>query len=64
MNPLSFVSPCRDFRGEPRFRTGLQCEQAIVREGGERPVVKEHLAALPDTITIILLFERIGTFGI
>ena len=43
MIPRSFVSPRHKSRGDPKFRTGLQSEQAIVREGGERPVTKVHL---------------------
>ena len=40
MSPRSFVSARHKSSGDPRFRTGLQSGQAIVREGGERPVTK------------------------
>ena len=36
----SFVSRRHKSRGDPRSRTGLQCWQAIVREGAQRPVIK------------------------
>ena len=39
----SFVSRRYKSRVDPRSRTGLQCGQAIVREGAQRPGVKVHL---------------------
>ena len=32
-------------RGDPRSRTGLQCGQAIVREGAQRPGIEVHIYA-------------------
>ena len=37
-SPRNFVFRGHKSRGDPRYRTGLQSGQAIVREGAERPV--------------------------
>ena len=37
MSKRSFVSRRHKTRGDPRSLTGLQCGQAIVREGAQRP---------------------------
>ena len=42
MSPRSFRHPAPS-RGDPKFRTGLQRGQAIVREGGERPVIQAYI---------------------
>ena len=39
MSPRSFVSARHKSSGDPRFRTGLQSGQAIVRDGTQRPVI-------------------------
>ena len=46
MSPWSFVSPRHKSRGDPRLRTGLQSGQAIVREGGERTMIRLLAAVL------------------
>ena len=39
----SFVSRGHKYRGDPRSRTGLQCGQAIVREGAQRPRITVYI---------------------
>ena len=39
----SFVSRRHKYRGDPRPRTGLQCRQAIAREGAQRPGIKVYI---------------------
>ena len=60
MSKRSFVSRRHKTRGDPRSLTGLQCGQAIVREGAQRPGTKAYLVYIfiyTYTPEYILYFE-------